>query len=199
MIPFIWWLVTARENENFLFWVGLKKVRGSWKLINICIAIFFGLTVITQLYIAPNLMPKGVTTQSQYAGSGYSAIIPVFFFSMIQTGLGEEILFRGFLGKRLCARLGFSVGNLLQAALFGILHGVLFFGVISIIRSQTDLEMSLINSIIVAIVISLFSGLGGWILGYLTEKASGGSIIPAWLVHGGGNFLLAMAYAVNLL
>ena len=42
---------------------------------------------------------------------------------MIQTGLSEEILFRGFLGKRLIAKFGFAVGNVVQGLLFGTLHG----------------------------------------------------------------------------
>ena len=30
LIPFIWWLVTARREENFFSWIGLKGVRGNW-------------------------------------------------------------------------------------------------------------------------------------------------------------------------
>ena len=43
------------------------------------------------------------------------------------------------------------------------------------------------------------AGIGGWILGYLTEKASGGSILPAFFVHGIGNFLLVMAEAFYII
>ena len=27
LIPFIWWLITARKKMNFFEWIGLKKIR----------------------------------------------------------------------------------------------------------------------------------------------------------------------------
>lgn len=32
-IPFLWWLVTARKKENFLKWIGFKKVSSNYKII----------------------------------------------------------------------------------------------------------------------------------------------------------------------
>ena len=26
LIPFIWWMITARKKENFFSWIGLKKI-----------------------------------------------------------------------------------------------------------------------------------------------------------------------------
>ena len=53
---------------------------------------------------------------------GWSAFPSAFRFGIFQTGLSEEILFRGFLAKRLISRFGFATGNLLQGLVFGILH-----------------------------------------------------------------------------
>ena len=33
LIPFIWWLITARKKENFFSWIGLKKPVGDKKTI----------------------------------------------------------------------------------------------------------------------------------------------------------------------
>ncbi len=54
---------------------------------------------------------------------GWSAFPSAFLFGIIQTGLSEEILFRGFLAKRLISRFGFATGNLLlsMAEAFGLL------------------------------------------------------------------------------
>lgn len=32
LIPFIWWLTTARHKESFFSWIGLKKINGTnWR------------------------------------------------------------------------------------------------------------------------------------------------------------------------
>lgn len=184
LIPFIWWFVTARRKEPFLSWIGLKAVRGSWLAISGCILFFFLLCVISQLWWIPSLLPADATVQSTYAGMGWSALPSAFLFGVIQTGLSEEILFRGFLGKRLIARFGFAVGNLIQGALFGLLHGAMFF---------------LVTTPLKAAVITVITGFSGWLLGWLTEKGSGGSIIPGWLTHGVGNLVLSMLQAFGWL
>ncbi|MBO3446131.1 MULTISPECIES: CPBP family intramembrane glutamic endopeptidase [Clostridia] len=183
-IPFIWWLITARKKENFFSWIGIKKVDGDYKKIFTCIFIFVFSCIISQVFLVPNLVPDNVTIQSSYAGKGISALIPILLFSMINTGLSEEIFFRGFLGKRLCSKFGFTAGNLIQGLLFGLLHGAMLFIVITPFK---------------ALIITLITGFGGWLLGYTAEKASGGSIIPSWLIHGIGNLILSMLQAFGMI
>ena len=184
LIPFIWWLVTARRKENFFSWIGLKGVRGSWLAVGGCILFFFVLCVVSQVWWIPHLLPANATVQSSYAGMGWSAFPSAFLFGMIQTGLSEEILFRGFIGKRLIAKFGFAVGNVVQGLLFGALHGVMFFFV------TTPLK---------ALVITLITGFSGWLLGWMTEKGAGGSIVPGWMAHGVGNLVLSMVQAFGWL
>ena len=50
-----------------------------------------------------------------------------------------------------------------------------------------------------ALIITLITGFSGWLLGWMSEKAAGGSILPGWMVHGVGNLLLSMAEAFGLL
>lgn len=184
LIPFIWWMVTARRKENFFSWIGLKGIWGNRLAVGGCILFFFVLCVVSQVWWMPHLLPANATVQSSYAGMGWSAFPSAFLFGMIQTGLSEEILFRGFLGKRLIAKFGFAAGNLVQGLLFGILHGVMFFFVTTPFK---------------ALVITLITGFSGWLLGWLTEKGSGGSIVPGWMAHGVGNLVLSMVQAFGWL
>ena len=46
----------------------------------------------------------------------------VFFAACVLPGLGEEIFFRGFLSRGLCARHGVVAGTLMASLLFGLVH-----------------------------------------------------------------------------
>ena len=83
--------------------------------------------------------------------------------------MSEEIFFRGFLGKRFINKFGFSVGNTVQASLFGLLHG-LPIGLAS-------------GNWLVIIIMTLLPGGIGWFMGYINEKKSKGSIVPGYLLH----------------
>ena len=91
-----------------------------------------------------------------------------------KTSLSEEILFRGFIAKRLIAKLGYQRGNILQATIFGLIHLALF---LALIGPQLPFLIG----------IFVFSGLAGYIMQHINEKHSAGSIIPGWLAHGFGN------------
>ncbi len=192
LIPLIWWYFTARK-KNFFSWVGLKAIRGDWRKIGVLGAVFFAITAISQTFITPRLLPAGVSAAEAYAGMGFSALIPALSFA-ISTGVGEEVFWRGFIGKRLIAKFGFSKGNLFQGLLFGLLHGAGFVAMFLFMR----LDLQIYRLVVIGFSATFLAGLGGWLLGYLTEKASGGSLIPAILVHGLGNFLLAVAEGFNI-
>ena len=49
--------------------------------------------------------------------------IVVFFCGCVLPGLGEELLFRGYLGRGLVARWGLFMGVLWTSLLFGLIHG----------------------------------------------------------------------------
>lgn len=46
--------------------------------------------------------------------------------SVSANGVAEEILYRGFLCKRLCGKTGIVGGIILQAVLFGLMHNILY-------------------------------------------------------------------------
>lgn len=176
IVPFIVWLVTARKEEGFFKWIGLKKVEwnGSAKTVVLTLAVTVGYILL--LLLSVRLLPDGITTAGQqFSGQGISAIPVALIYGLIRTGLSEEILFRGFLLKRFQARLGFKSGNVIQALLFGLLHGVPF-GLVT-------------NSISTMILLTILPGAFGWYQGWLNEKQCKGSIVPSWLLHGTMNFI----------
>lgn len=34
LIPFIWWLISAKNKTNFYEWIGLRKIHHEWEWIN---------------------------------------------------------------------------------------------------------------------------------------------------------------------
>lgn len=112
-----------------------------------------------------------------FSGMGIVGLPSALIYAFIKTALSEEILFRGFLLKRLSNKFGFRIGNIVQSILFGLLHGAIFF--------------SLINFEKVVLIIS-FTGLIAWCMGYVNEKKADGSIMPSWIIHGIANTFSAI-------
>ena len=92
------------------------------------------------------------TAASEFAGMGAQAIPAIIVYAVFNTAFSEEILFRGFLLKRLNSRFGFSVANAIQAFFFGLLHGIMFFSLAGAGK---------------AILIILFTSLIAWLMGYI--------------------------------
>ena len=179
LIPLIFWLIFARRKQNFFKWIGIKKIKheGKWWgtacAILIATGLYMGLTL-----FAIRFLPEGVTTAgSDFAGKGFAAFPAVLAYGFIRTGLSEEIVFRGFLLKRFGEKVGFITGNIIQAILFGMMHGIPF-GLAT-------------HNITVAIVMTILPGAFGWFQGWMNEKKFGGSIIPSWFLHGTINVMVA--------
>jgi uncharacterized protein len=128
------------------------------------------------------LSPNSMTGKLRMLGLSGSTITILLITALFKTSLSEEILFRGFIAKRLINSLGFKNGNILQALIFGLLHLLLFV----FLTKATVFSLTLIL---------IFSSFAGWTIGYIKEKYANGSIIPGWLAHGIGNsisyFLIA--------
>ncbi len=166
IIPFIWWLATARKQQKFAEWMGLKKIKGGKKTLAaiIIVSIAFLLVGVLTLYVI-----KGVeTATSEFTGLGIMAIPAIVVYAAFNTAFPEELLFRGFLLKRLANKFGFNIANIIQALLFGVLHGAMFFLLVGVVK---------------AVLIIIFTGVIAWFMGYTNEKYSNGSIIPSWIIH----------------
>ena len=189
LIPVIWWAVTTKRRLEFATWIGLYvpmwKVgpvqRVSQKQLGIALACWVAVSLASLRIASP---VWGALATSRFIGAGLLAVVPILLYAFIQTGLAEELFFRGFLAKRLCASFGFSRGNAIQAIVFGLLHVLLFINYLPL-------------SSLVAITV--LSGINGWVMGWLNEQAAGGSVVPSWMLHSLANLLVALGSAFNLL
>lgn len=185
LLPLIWWLVTARKEQNFFSWIGLKQIRAEKKttllLWFVGATAAFGLASLLLPWIAKG--NETVLATARFSGLGWSALPAVSVYAVFSTAFWEECLFRGFLLKRLTHRFGFHTGNMVQSTVFGLMHGVMFFASVGVLR---------------AILVALLTGTIGWGLGYLNEKQAGGSIFPSWAIHALSNLIAGMyaAFAV---
>lgn len=185
-VPFLWWLCTAREKENFFKWIGLKKPLPEGSIFKLLLLVAAGILVygLSMNLLVSFFMSDVSTATSAFEGRGFSATVDILAYAVIQTGLSEEILFRGFLGKRLINKMGFSAGNGMQALLFGLMHGIPF-GLVT-------------GNIAVALIFTLVPGLMGWLEGWINEKKCNGSIVPGWVMHSVMNICAAATAAFML-
>lgn len=112
------------------------------------------------------------------------AVLPALIYSFLQTGLSEEIFFRGFLMRIFIDAFGFNIGNFIQGLLFGVLHGIIFFSVLGITQ---------------VLIVVFITGATGLLMGWINEKQSGGSIVSSWLLHGLANLIASVIAMFNLL
>lgn len=184
LVPFIWWLVTARKKENFFHWVGFRKIdrtktKSVWKAAAIVEVCFIALSFYL-LYVVKGV--EGLAT-SEFDGLGIKALPAILIYAVFNTALPEEILFRGFILKRIANRFGFSAANYVQCILFGFLHGAMFIK-----------HVGLVNGVL----ITCFTMAIAWCMGYVNEKKADGSILPSWGIHAVANIFsgLMAAFAV---
>ena len=172
LIPFIWWLVTRRKVESFWSFIGLKQVYNAKenKLVILILDIIFKFLILS-VFIIKSLKNVEMAT-SVFYGLKFAAIPAIIIYAVFNTALPEEIVFRGFLLKTISDRFGFGIGNLVQGILFGFMHGIMFF---------------YLTGPIMALMITVFTGLIGLAMGYVNERKAGGSILPSWCIHASAN------------
>ena len=169
LLPFIWWFVTARRKSSFLDWIGFKPLKdtGNHKM---WLWIFLGLlsfTIFSYLVLYTTVKDLKTATSS-FAGLGFQALPAVLIYSLFQTSLPEEL----------------GIANTIQAALFGLLHGLMFITEVSWLQT---------------LVIILCTGGIAAYLGFVNEKKSGGSILASWIMHALANVITGMLSAFLLI
>lgn len=177
LIPFIVWLLTARKKESFFSWIGLKKVTSDKKE---CAKYAIGAIIISDLVgmIVYKFVLDADWNRSTSAGMGIIGLPSAILNSYIHTAFSEEILFRGFIQKRLQRIFSFKVATIIQAIIFGFAHIVLILDKINFVEG---------------LALVIFPIIPGILIAYVNEKKADGSIIPGWLMHGTMNILLRVA------
>ena len=179
-LPIIWWFFLARKQQTFWQWIGLKKMENSRQTRVLYWIIGVSLAFMTSGILILYMIKDVETATSEFTGLGIQAIPAVFVYAVFNTSFPEELLFRGFLLKRISGKFNFPVANTIQAALFGLLHGVMFFSLTGALK---------------AILIVVFTGIIAYVMGYINEKKANGSIIPGWIIHAASNLLSGICSA----
>lgn len=178
IVPLLNWSITKRKavpEVPFHKWIGLHRpVLASKGRFSACFVTILILYSIVGLAVSNYFLNPKDLANSQFYGLGHAGLLAVFIYSFVQTSLSEEILFRGFLSRVFTAKWGFNIGNIVQAFLFGGLHGVM-------LVNQTGIFPALIVVLITAGV--------GYSMGMMNERLARGSIIPGWVLHGATNFI----------
>lgn len=184
LIPLIWWLITARKKESFFKWIGLKKIEKENKKSSVVNMLPIAISYLIVSFITIYLIKDIETATSEFAGMGISALLPALIYAIFNTSLPEEILFRGFLLKRIVSKFGYMIANIIQSTIFGLLHGFMFFNVLGIVKT---------------IVIILFTGIIAFAMGYINEKKANGSILPSWFIHALSNIFASIIAMFSLI
>ncbi len=189
-IPLIWWFIKYRKEAGFFKWIGLYKPQLKskiWVLALFAVLYYFFYNFDFTKLVNPETLKEIENSSSvaanAFAGIGTIAILPALIENFVANGLAEEILYRGFLCKRFCEKLGTGKGIVLQAILFGLMHNIIYI--------IAGLNVGLWYHTLTFI----FTGTGALLLGYLNEKIFNGSIVPSILLHGTGNFIASMLVA----
>lgn len=186
-IPFIWYGVTQKRVRGFLEWIGIKTTPKPPLKIMLCILVGFFIAIVLPymwLYQSGNLNYQGFTIDAfRQSGWSFQTICVILIWSVMQTSLSEEILFRGFLCKRLCNQFGEKIGNTVQALIFGVIH----------VLALPD------KNILAMIAIVLLTGGIGYALGWLSLKKARGSILYGWAIHATVNIISQIIVLLFLL
>ncbi len=184
LIPFSVYLIRNKSAKGFLEYIGLKKSTSKANTLAVFACLLFAtpmliLTLTSTEFKQIMLEPTSITGKFRLMGVGVESVTILLVVAVLKTSFAEELLFRGFIAKRLISVMGFLKGNLLQAFIFGIIHTALF--------------AMITSNMMFLIIIFFIPSLGAYVSVYLNEKLGNGSIIPGWISHGLANIL---AYSI---
>lgn len=188
VIPLVCWLIwrfnTTDNKISFFKWIGLKKPIVTHKKEFIIFIVLALIVAASMSLVLDPILPDDIQlANARFSGQGMKAFIPAIIFSFFATAFPEEVLFRGFLGKCLSNKLGFIIGNTIQAILFGLLHGVTLFPALGMV---------------IPLLVIAYTGTLGWLMGYINAK-SNGSILSSWCIHGISNLYASIILMFELL
>jgi membrane protease YdiL (CAAX protease family) len=113
-----------------------------------------------------NVITGNFTISITEDATGVNLVIILILYGL-QTGISQEILFRGFFAKRLIKEYGFKYGNIMQSFIYCIPQ-------IFINNAQNGIELLL------GIITTFFVG---YVFGYIMKNKCQGSIIPIMIAH----------------
>lgn len=180
LIPFIVYVIRKKSASGFFVYIGLKKANTKANLLALLVMMLLAFPVLSFALFSDDFMatltdPKSMTGKFREMGFTLESLLLLIMAAVFKTALSEEILFRGFLAKRLIAVTNYQIGNIIQAVIFGAIHTLLFLGI-------TD-------DVFFLVIIFIFPSIGAYIKVYINEKLADGSIIPGWIAHASANLV----------
>ena len=180
LICLVAWALWGRKASALAPWVGLTQTR-LWLVAAAAACGAVAAVALLQLPAARALASGEGTVAASLGNTGPELVAGLILLGAVKTAFAEELLFRGLIGKRLKATLGFQIGNAVQALVFGAVHLILLL--------VPDARLSVVLGAVA------FATVVGWTCGWLNERRGGGSILPGWALHAGLNvtayFMLA--------
>ncbi len=180
LIPFIVYLIKKKRASGFFEYIGLKKSNARANLYAVLLVLFSVTPLVLLILLNKEFQmimtnPQSVSGALKHNGNSIETVIMILITAVFKTAMAEEIIFRGFLAKRLIAISNFQIGNWVHSIIFGFLHAFLFYQVTT-------------NSLFL-LVIFLFPTITSYFKVYLNEKLADGSIIPGWIAHSLANII----------
>lgn len=180
LIPFLVYLAKTKKIKGFFNYIGLKKSTKKANLLAIPVSLIFLIPPLCLSFFNDDFRkimtdPATMTGKFRTMGFGAEPLIIILTAAIFKTALAEEILFRGFIAKRLISKMGYLWGNVIQSFIFGLLHLLLF--------------IMITGNVFFLIFIMIFASLSGYLCAYLNEKQANGSIVPGWIAHGLANII----------
>lgn len=178
-IPYIAFIFRKDRAETFFQYLGIYKAETKSMVFSIASALLFlvagvGFAFFNERILMALQSPDNIVGSLRGSVLTWESFFLIILIAWVKTSLSEEIFFRGFIGKRLIKRFGFSIGNMVQALVFGGVHVILFY---IIVDTALGIEA----------FVFVFYAMAGWIIGYINERFGKGSILPGWVSHGVGN------------
>jgi CAAX protease family protein len=180
LIPFLIYVIQTRSAKGFLNYIGLKESVNKANYLAGLVSLLMTLPILSLVLMNPDFKqimtdPNSLTGRFRQMGFGMTSILTLVLVAVFKTALAEEILFRGFIAKRLISITNYQTGNIIQAVIFGAIHAALF--------------MTITSNFLFLILIFLLPAAGAYFMVYLNEQLSDGSIIPGWIAHGLANLI----------
>ncbi|PHR46193.1 MAG: hypothetical protein COA32_11590 [Fluviicola sp.] len=180
LIPFVVFLIKKKKARGFFSYIGFKRsnTKANLTAVGLSLVLFLPpliMVLLNEEFREIMLDPQTTTGKFREMSFSISSLILILIKAVFETALAEEILFRGFTAKRLIAVTNYQIGNLLQAAIFGIIHCLLF--------------MTISSNPIFLVFIGLFTTVGAYLMVFINEKMANGSILPGWIMHATANLM----------
>lgn len=158
MIPLWYYLITRKTLKGFFNYIGIYlPTKTDNKYIISMISIAYIITLIFNIIVI--ITGNSNRSIGIMEDVNYLILVVGLIFYGLQTGVAEEILFRGFIAKGLIKNHGFKYGNVIQAFIFAVPHFV-----INGTASNIDILVRIINAFIL-----------GYVFGFVMHKKSNDS------------------------